>query len=169
MIDISGFVWGEVDFRALLPLECPWTISSGTQRAESPTIQDIAVEVPLDDLQRHSKGRKPHNSRYCRRSALGLPPAALKGQKAPQFKILPSKCPWTASSGTQAAQERQLPVRGGEREKYGDNKGNSSKKEYKKIFTGSGGQGIDRRNTRGRHVGALRCQPAALVLCGSDL
>ena len=99
MIDISGFVWGEVDFRALLPLECPWTISSGTQ----------------------------------------------------------------------AAQERQLPVRGGEREKYGDNKGNSSEEEYKKIFTGSGGQGIDKRNTRGRHVGALRCQPAALVLCGSDL
>ncbi len=104
MIDISGFVWGEVDFRALLPLECPWTISSGTQRAESPTIQDIAVEVPLDDLQRHSKGRKPHNSRYCRRSALGRSPAALKGQKAPQFKILPPKCPWTISSGTQRAE-----------------------------------------------------------------
>jgi len=123
----------------ILPSKCPWTISSGTQRAESPTIQDIAAEVPLDDLQRHSKGRKPHNSRYCRRSVPGRSPAALKGQKAPQFKILPSKCPWTASSGTQAAQERQLPVRGGEREKYGDNKGNSSKKEYKKIFTGSGG------------------------------
>ena len=110
MIDISGFVWGEVDFRALLPLECPWTISSVTQRAESSTIQDIAVEVPLDDLQRHSKGRKPHNSRYCRRSAPGRSSAALKGQNVPQFKILPLKCPWTVSSGTQAAQDRQLPV-----------------------------------------------------------
>ena len=65
----------------ILPSKCPWTISSGTQRAESSTIQDIAAEVPLDDLQRHSKGRKPHNSRYCRRSA-----------------------PWTISSGTQRAE-----------------------------------------------------------------
>ena len=88
MIDISGFVWGEVDFRALLPLECPWTISSVTQRAESSTIQDIAVEVPLDDLQRHSKGRKPHNSRYCRRSALGLPPAAFRRHKIDIFKLV---------------------------------------------------------------------------------
>ncbi len=30
-----------------MPLECPWTASSGTQRAESPIIQDIAAEVPL--------------------------------------------------------------------------------------------------------------------------
>ena len=52
-------------FKILLP-KCPWTVSSGTQRAESPTIQDIAAEVPLDDLQRHSKGRMSHNSKYCR-------------------------------------------------------------------------------------------------------
>ena len=72
----------------ILPSKCPWTISSGTQRAESSTIQDIAAEVPLDDLQRHSKGRKPHNSRYCRRSALGLPPAALKRHKTDIFQYV---------------------------------------------------------------------------------
>ena len=64
----------------------------------------IAAWVPLDDLQRHSKGRKPHNSRYCRRSAPGRSPAALKGQKAPQFKIfaveVPLDCLQRHSSGT---------------------------------------------------------------------
>ena len=42
-------LWGRSDFRDLLPLKCPWRISSGTQRAESPIIQDIAAEVPLED------------------------------------------------------------------------------------------------------------------------
>ena len=62
-------LWGRSDFRALLPLKCPWRISSGTQRAESPIIQDIAAEVPLEDLQRHSKGSRPHNKRI--RSSVG--------------------------------------------------------------------------------------------------
>ena len=70
-----------------MPLECPWTVSSGTQTAVAPQFKLIAAEVPLDCLQRHSSGSRPHNS-----------------------SILPPKCPWTVSSGTQTAQDKQLPV-----------------------------------------------------------
>jgi len=44
-----------------LPLKCPWTTSSGTQTAEDKQIKQIAAEVPLDNLQRHSNGSKSLN------------------------------------------------------------------------------------------------------------
>ena len=50
----------------ILPPKCPWTIFSGTQRAECPTIQNIAAEVPLDSLQRHSSGTRQTTSRLCK-------------------------------------------------------------------------------------------------------
>jgi len=41
-------------------------MSSGTQRAEMIKTVEIAVLVPLEDIQRHSKGRNDQNSWYCR-------------------------------------------------------------------------------------------------------
>ena len=67
-----------------LPLKCPWRCSSGIQTAETPQIKFIAAEVPLEGLQRHSNGRRQTNQAYCRRSAPGGPPAALKRQQIPK-------------------------------------------------------------------------------------
>jgi len=48
-----------------LPLKCRWKTSSGTQKAELFKSAEIAVKVPLEDIQRHSKGRNDQNSWYC--------------------------------------------------------------------------------------------------------
>ena len=39
-----------------MPLKCRWRISSGTQASEKAKNKLIAVEVALEDLQRHSSG-----------------------------------------------------------------------------------------------------------------
>jgi len=51
--------WQKCLNSSFLPFECPWSISSATQMAESPEFKQIAAEVPLEFLQRHSNGRKP--------------------------------------------------------------------------------------------------------------
>ena len=92
----------------MLPLKCPWRCSSGTQMAETPQIKFIAAVVPLEVLQRHSNGRNATNQVYCRCSAPGGAPAALKWQKRVKSSKLPLKCPWTTSSGTQTAEDKQI-------------------------------------------------------------
>ena len=64
-----------------LPAKCRWSLSRGTQPSESLEIKQIAGEVPLEELQGHSTGRKPINQANCRRSAAGGTPGALKCQK----------------------------------------------------------------------------------------
>ena len=80
----------------------------GTQTAEMAQIKFIAAVMPLEVLQRHSNGRNQTNQAYCRRSAPGGPPAALKRQKTNKSSKLPLKCPWTTSSGTQTAANPQI-------------------------------------------------------------
>ena len=75
----------------------------GTQTAEMAQIKFIAAVMPLEVLQRHSNGRNATNQVYCRCSAPGGAPAALKRQKTNKSSKLPLKCPWTTSSGTQTA------------------------------------------------------------------
>ena len=91
-----------------LPLKCPWRYSTATQTAETKQIKLIAAEVPLEGLQRHSSGRNQTNQAYCRCSAPGGAPAALKWQKRVNSSLLPPKCPWRASSGTQTAEDKQI-------------------------------------------------------------
>ena len=93
---------------SLLPPKCPWRASSVTQAAETKQIKLIAAVVPLEVLQRHSNGRNVSIQAYCRRSAPGGPPAALKRQKTNKSSKLPLKCPWTTSSGTQTAANPQI-------------------------------------------------------------
>ena len=93
---------------SLLPPKCPWRYSTATQTAEDKQIKQIAAEVPLEVLHRHSSGRNQTNQAYCRRSAPGGPPAPLKRQKTNKSSKLPLKCPWTTSSGTQTAANPQI-------------------------------------------------------------
>ena len=104
---------------------CRWSISSGTQRAELALFLFIAADVPLEHLQRHSKGRigsltclLPLMCRWSissgtQRAELALflfiaadvaSPAALKGQNWLFSCLLPLKCPWRHSRGTQMAE-----------------------------------------------------------------
>ena len=69
--------------------------------------KSIAVEVPLEDLQRHSSVRKGRKQVNCRLDAAGGSPAALKRQKRPKASQLPFRCRWKISSGTQASLQRQ--------------------------------------------------------------
>ena len=101
---------------SLLLVECRWRSSSGTQLAERPGIKQIAAEVPLEELQRHSTDvplekfqrhstvRNVLNQVYCRRRAAGEVPAALNWQKGQESSKLPRKCRWRNSSGTQLAE-----------------------------------------------------------------
>ena len=89
---------------SLLPVECRWRSSSGTQLAERPEIKQIAAEVPLEELQRHSTVRNVLNQVYCRRRAAGEVPAALNRQKCLKSSLLPPTCRWRSSSGTQLAE-----------------------------------------------------------------
>ena len=93
---------------SLLPVECRWRSSSGTQLAERPEIKQIAAEVPLEELQRHSTGRKARNQANCRGSAAGGAPAALNRQKCLKSSLLPSTCRWRSSSGTQLAERPEI-------------------------------------------------------------
>jgi hypothetical protein len=49
-----------------LPFRCRWRISSGTQASEKAENKLIAVEVPLEDLQRHSSVRRGKKKDNCR-------------------------------------------------------------------------------------------------------
>ena len=90
------------------PFEWRWRYSSVTQTAETKQIKLIAAEVPLEVLHRHSNGRNQTNQAYCRRSAPGGAPAALKRQKTNKSSKLPLKCPWRCSSGIQTAETPQI-------------------------------------------------------------
>jgi len=71
-------------------------------------IKFIAAVMPLEVLQRHSNGRIATNQVYCRCSAPGGAPAALKRQKTNKSSKLPLKCPWRYSTATQAAETKQI-------------------------------------------------------------
>ena len=45
-----------------LPFKCRRRVSGGIQRAEMIKMVEIAVKVPPEDIQRHSKGRNVQNS-----------------------------------------------------------------------------------------------------------